>query len=335
LGRLTEPNEGLASEETTIDERQLGQAGPLVSVLGMGCARLGAFWQKRPGWMGMEAVHAALSEGITFFETADGYARGRSETLLGRGLRGHRSEVVLATKCGLLKTPSAYFNCIVAARSASPHKSTMHALQDAWHSIQAGSSYLPTYIERAVVSSLRRLRTDFLDVFMLHSPPHQVLAVPEIVQRLDHLRRSGMIRMWGVSAADDSAAQTALELDGIGCLELDVSLCTNDAQDAIVSMAFKRGIGVIARRPFTSGVFLPARGLPGGETPLPGKPREDGASTLVAACLQYPLRNPGVTTVLAGMSRPQHVVANVAALAQMHLSNGELERVRSSLCPDR
>src|SRR2546430_17608222 len=86
----------------------------MVSAIGMGCSRLGAFWQGRSHEDAKAAVAAAVHEGVTLFDTADVYGRGLSERILGVGLRRHRDEVTLVTKCGLVKTPMAVLR--VAAR---------------------------------------------------------------------------------------------------------------------------------------------------------------------------------------------------------------------------
>ncbi len=137
-----------------------------VSAIAMGCGRLGAFWQGRSPAAGLDAVAAAREAGIDLFDTADCYARGLSERVLGRALRGQRDAVVICTKVGLLKTPAAR----VAARRAGG-------------CARAARCFEASYVAWAAERSLRRLRTGHIDVLLLHSPSAQEARARRVVAR--------------------------------------------------------------------------------------------------------------------------------------------------------
>ena len=99
--------------------RPLGQSGLMVSALGMGCGRLGSIRHDPVGKASSAAVAAALDSGITFFDTADSYAGGRSERILGQAVARRRDRVVIASKCGILKTPVALIRAIESTRRSA------------------------------------------------------------------------------------------------------------------------------------------------------------------------------------------------------------------------
>jgi aryl-alcohol dehydrogenase-like predicted oxidoreductase len=289
-----------------IDRRPLGRTGLVVSTLGMGCARLGAIWQGRSESQTRKAVSLALGAGINFFDTADVYGRGRSERILGSALRGVRDEIVIATKCGLVRTPSTLLNASLDARSVSSVRRLLKTRR----------RYAPGYIARAALSSLRRLRTDRIDLFLLHSPPRDVLLDEGVVDAMARLRQDGTIRFWGISARNDDEALIALDMPGIDCLEVELNVCHRQPSTNLIPEAASRGVAVIARQPFASGRLVSGP-LPAGLT----------IETVVAGCLQFAAGVPGVATVIAGMSQPKHVDRNVAAM-NLPITEAPLQEIR-------
>ena len=241
----------------------------------MGCSRLGAFWQGRSPAAGRDAVAAAREVGIDFFDTADCYARGLSERVLGRALRHERDAVLICTKAGLVKTPAAQ---LAARRAGAPAKATQ--------------CFETRYIRWAAERSLRRLHTDRIDILLLHSPSADELERGAAWPALDQLRDSGAVVRFGVSCENAASARVALGLPGVTCLELPWSPERRDVYDAVVTEARRRGIAILANRPLGDGEVT-------GEA--------------VAQRLQAALAVDGVSVVLVGMSRRDHVMRNVAA----------------------
>jgi aryl-alcohol dehydrogenase-like predicted oxidoreductase len=163
-----------------MNSRALGKTGIEVSELGVGAWQLGEPSWNGPGEQGsMRIVDEALVLGCTFFDTAPTYGGGRSEELLGQALEGRRDRVVLCTKFGYWPDRHADFS--------------------------------PERIEESVEGSLRRLRTDHLDVLLIHSPPDPGVldaSAPHYV-RLERLKSEGVVRAYGVSLTEDSGAELA------------------------------------------------------------------------------------------------------------------------------
>src|SRR5690625_6027886 len=149
--------------------RQLGASGLTVSTVGLGCNALGATVADRdvPG-----LVNAALEAGITFFDTADTYSRGRSEQLLGRALGAHRDDVVIATKFGMDT--------------------------DGLNGPDWGVRGSRRYIRKAVEGSMRRLGTDYIDLYQMHGPDLRT-PIEETLAALAELVGEGKVRYLGCS----------------------------------------------------------------------------------------------------------------------------------------
>jgi aryl-alcohol dehydrogenase-like predicted oxidoreductase len=293
--------------------RAFGQTGLTVSILGMGCGRLGSAVSHDARRDAEATVERALALGITFFDTADVYGRGRAETILGRVLRRSRTDVVIATKCGLLRTPATMLN----AFRSSPAGTAVGLLKER----RGHREYSPAYVERAVEASLRRLGLDYIEVVLLHSPPRSVLRDATFMEAFWRLKAAGKIGACGVSVrgGTDGVGDTlaAIEISGLDCLELELNVCATDAIGKALPAASERGLAVIARQPFGSGALLRHE-----SGKLPGT---------VAACMQFALGAPGVSVVVAGMTRPEHVSANIVA-AGAPVPEHALDELRAALC---
>jgi aryl-alcohol dehydrogenase-like predicted oxidoreductase len=195
--------------------------------------------------------------------------------VLGRALGDDRDAVILCTKVGLLKTPAAR---IAARRAGAP----------------AGSErcYEAGYVRGAAERSLRRLRTDRLDILLLHSPTVTDLESRAAWPALEGLRERGAVTRFGVSCEDAASARVAVGLPGVECIELPWNADHPEALDAIRDEARRRGIVILANRVLGNAVG-------------------DAAT----AALRGALAADGLDIVLVGMSRPDHVTRNVAAAA--------------------
>ena len=212
-----------------MDYRRLGHSGLWVSAVGIGCNNFGAKCDEAAT---RAVVHACLDAGITLFDTADMYGnRGGSETLLGRILGPHRKDIVLASKFGLPMGEGPYLN------GAGRH-----------------------YIVRAVEDSLRRLRTDHLDLYQVHRPD-PATPIEETLRALDDLVRDGKVRYVGCSnfagwqlAEAEWAARAGGTVRFISA-QNEYSLVDRRIEGDLVPAANAYGVGILPYFPLANGLL--------------------------------------------------------------------------------
>ena len=296
--------------------RRLGDSGLVVSVVGIGCNSFGA--KVDPD--GTRAVvDAALDAGITFFDTADIYGEppGRSEELLGAALRGRRDDVVIATKFGM----------DMAGANGPDH----------------GARGARRYIARAVEASLRRLGTDYIDLYQMHEPDNGT-PIEETLNALDDLVRVGKVRYLGNSnfagwqIADASWVARTGGVTPFVSAQNQYSLLRREVETEVVPACERFGLGLLPYFPLASGLLTGKykRGeAPPAGSRLAGGPRY--AARLAAApwdtieavetyaaqrgltMLQVAIgglaAQPAITSVIAGATSPEQVRANAAAVS--------------------
>lgn len=313
-------------EEAIVERRSLGTTGLSVSALGMGCGRIGS--DPRPGALrsSMDAISLALASGINLFDTADVYGRGLSERLIGRAIKHRSDDIVIVTKCGMLKTPAALLRVATRGLSNATDPSGLRRLRSQFEDRR---SYEPGYVSSAASASLRRLGRDHIDLFLLHSPPVEVLERGDVIAALETLKSSGKIRSWGISIRSVEDASVALKLSGISAIEIPLNICQTDAITGALPEAKARGIGVIARQPFGSGSVHDAwRRLNASADHTQGLSEQQ----VFDACLQFVIRTAGVSTAIAGMTKPEHVAANVDSLQTGGVTREGIAMARAALC---
>lgn len=291
--------------------RSLGDSGLTVSVVGLGCNNFG----RRLDLAGTRAVvDAAIEAGITLFDTADIYGgAGASEKLLGEVLEGRRDQVVLATKFG------------------APHS-------DMGYGPAEGAKAGRRYIRRAVEESLRRLRTDYIDLYQLHYPD-QHTPITETLAALDDLVHEGKVRYIGHSNFSGwrigEAAHVARELGVTSFVSAQNhwSLLERGAEIEVVPAARHYGLGVLPYFPLANGL-LTGKIRRGQDIPsdsrLAGNPgwvteerldrvealipwAEKNGRSLLDVAIGALAAQPGCASVIAGATRPDQVAANAAA----------------------
>jgi len=192
--------------------RSISGIGVRASVIGMGCANLASLSNPIPRERALATLHAALDNGINFFDTADSYGQGRSEQLIGEALKGHRQDAIIQTKVG---------HCFgIAGKSASllkeVVKTTARYIPGMGKAIlrlrnaTLTQNFTSDYIRASVEASLVRLHTDYIDILMLHSPPSPLPMQDEVQKVLESLRTEGKILRYGVSTEGINLDQAPL-----------------------------------------------------------------------------------------------------------------------------
>lgn len=216
--------------------RRLGRSGITVSAMGMGCWAIGglAYRGTTPvGWgmvdddESMRAIWRALELGVTFFDTADVYGAGHSEKILSKALAGRRSQAVIATKF------SNTFN--EGSRQL------------------VGSDASPAYIRQACEASLRRLNTDFIDLYQFHNGGYPVEQAGEVLETLEELVQAGKIRCYGWST--DDPARGRFFAAGANCAAVQNQMNVLDDAPEMVALCEELDLASINRGPLAMGLL--------------------------------------------------------------------------------
>jgi len=304
----------------------LGNSGLLVSVVGLGCNNFGGRLDEAST---RAVVDAAIESGVTLFDTADMYGeRGGSESYLGEALAGRRDQVVLATKFG-------------------------HQAADMGYGPAAGAKGGRGYIRRAVEESLRRLRTDYIDLYQLHTPDPST-PIAETLAALSELVAEGKVRYIGhsnLSGWQIADAEYRAQLAGHSkfiSAQNEYSLIVRDVESEVLPAVRQYGLGFLPFFPLFQGVFT-------GKYSRSGERATDGRLTVLRpellgrvswdamdqyqafcdergismldATLGWFLAQSPVSSVIAGATKPEQVAQNAAAATAWRPSDDEVRAI--------
>ena len=208
--------------------RKLGRDGLTVSALGLGCMGMSEFYGARDENESIAAIHRALELGITVLDTADIYGPFTNEELVGRAIRGKRNQVVLATKFGIVRDP------------ANP--------------LARGINGRPEYVRNCCEASLKRLGTDYIDLYYQHRVDRNT-PIEETVGAMAELGKAGKIRHIGLSEAGAQTLRRASKVHPIAALQTEYSLWSRDPEDGILATCRELGIGFVAYSPLGRGLL--------------------------------------------------------------------------------
>jgi aryl-alcohol dehydrogenase-like predicted oxidoreductase len=275
-----------------IPKRPLGNTGLNVSILGYGGAPIGFADSTRQADFDT-LVNRAVDLGINFFDTAPNYRLG--ERLLGAALVKRRRDVVLATKCGRIQVPNNN--------------------KEGWAD---GEDWSEQGVLKTVDDSLRDLKTDYLDLVQLHSPPRWVLDDGAALMGLQRAQEIGKIRHIGLSG-DGPDALYAVELGAFATLQISYSMLEQEPGD-IIREAARKGMGVIAKQPMANGIADVQERPPYHDWLIKWQVAQQIDWTALGApgsrmelALRWVLANPNVGTAIVGTTRLEHLESNAVA----------------------
>jgi aryl-alcohol dehydrogenase-like predicted oxidoreductase len=274
-----------------ITQVRLGTGGPLVGVQGLGCMGMSEFYGETDLAAARDTLEAALGVGVTFFDTADVYGRGANEEFLAPFVGAHRDEITLATKYSIL-------------RSDDPH--------------YRGISNDPAYIRQAVEASLRRLKTDVIDVYYMHRRD-PLVPLAESVGAMGELVERGLVKHLGLSEVTGAELREAHAVHPIAALQSEWSLFSRDVERSAVGAAAELGVAFVPYSPlgrgFLTGAFVDAgKDLPADDF-RKHQPRFTGDNARTNAALLEPVHK---IATAHGATAGQVALAWVQQQAQVH-----------------
>ena len=205
--------------------RNFGRTGWQVSEISFGAWALGADWGHVSDEDALDALHAALDEGVNFIDTADVYGDGRSERLIAQMLKQRSEQVYVATKAG---------------RRLNPHLASGYNREN-----------LTAFVER----SLTNLDVDALDLVLLHCPPAEVYYMPQTFGVLDDLVQAGKIKYYGVSVEKVEEAIKAMEFPNVQSVQIIFNIFRQRPAKLFFELAKQNQVGILARVPLASGML--------------------------------------------------------------------------------
>jgi aryl-alcohol dehydrogenase-like predicted oxidoreductase len=310
-----------------MNSRTLGKTGYTVSEIGLGCWQLGGDFGPVSDQTASEILRTARSLDVNFWDTADVYGGGQSEERI--GAFKDKNDVLVATKLG-----------------RGPQFDGM-------------TRYTKQKVKASLAGSLERLGVEVLDLAQLHCIPINVLRDGEIFTWMDDMRDAGMVRHWGASVETVEEGMLALRSDTCTAIQTIFNLFRQDAVDSLLPAAAKANVGVIARLPLASGLLSGKMSKTTtftagdhrsynrdgdafyvGET-FSGLPFDKGVAfadeikhwlptgmTLANVALRWILDQPAVSTIIAGVTRPDQLKANAAVSRMDPLEPALVEKLK-------
>jgi aryl-alcohol dehydrogenase-like predicted oxidoreductase len=284
-----------------METRQLGKTDMRVSVLGFGGAEIG--YGKAAAQTVADLLHSALDAGLNVIDTAECYLQ--SEELIGQAVAGRRKDFYLFSKCGHPDTPGV-------------------------------EDWRPASLLASIERSLKRLRTDHLDLIQLHSCSEAELRKGDVIRALEDARQKGYTRYIGYSG-DGAAARYAIECGRFDTLQTSVSIADQEALELTLPLAQQRQMGVIAKRPIANATWRYTQ-KPDNSYYQPYWERlrkldydflRGDAKDAVSIALRFTVSAPGVHTAIVGTKNPRRWRENAELLAAGPLPQETIDKIRA------
>jgi aryl-alcohol dehydrogenase-like predicted oxidoreductase len=284
-----------------METRQLGKTDMRVSVLGFGGAEIG--FEEAAAQTVAELLHSALDAGLNVIDTAECYLQ--SEELIGQAVSRRRKDFYLFTKCGHPDKPGV-------------------------------EDWRPASLLASIERSLKRLRTDHVDLIQLHSCSEAELRKGDVIRALEDARQKGYTRYLGYSG-DGGAARYAIECGRFNTLQTSVSIADQEAWELTLPLAQQRQMGVIAKRPIANAAWrYPTKPDNSYYQPYWERLRKldydflhGDAQQAVSIALRFTLSAPSVHTAIVGTKNPRRWRENADLLAAGPLPPEQIDKIRA------
>ena len=307
--------------------RQLGINGPLVSAIGLGCMGMSGAYGQSDEKTSIATIERALELGHNLLDTADYYLMGHNEELISQAIKGKRDKAFLSVKTGQLVAPGP--NGVRMTGPVNGH---------------------PDYIRNAVLYSLRRLKTDYIDLYTLARVDPNV-PIEDTVGALADLVQKGVVRYIGLSEAAAGTIRRAAAVHTITALQIEYSLWSRDIEAEVLPTIRELGIGLVAYSPlsrgFLSGEIRTPEDLQGSRALMPRFQGENFQQNLTLVekirilaaekgctpsqlALAWVLAQGKEIVAIPGTKRIKHLEENIAA-ENVHLSEEDLQRIDADI----
>ncbi|MCY7348027.1 MAG: aldo/keto reductase [Pyrinomonadaceae bacterium] len=285
-----------------MEKRKFGKTGMEFSVLGFGGAEIGYNVNQTQAEVD-ELLNSALDAGLNVIDTAAAYKV--SEELIGKAISNRRKDFYLLTKCGALDAFTRF-------------------------------DWTKKGILETIETSLKNLKTDYLDLAQLHSCSAEILRQGDCIEGLQRAVEKGYTRFIGYSG-DNEDAKTAIEMDVFDALQTSVSVADQTPITGNIPLAKEKGLGIIAKRPIANAVWRhkekPSESYHHEYWDRIQKLRFDftgkGLEEATATALRFTLSIDGVNTMIVGTTKPQRWQENAKYVAEGNLSSDEFEAIRN------
>ena len=285
---------------------QLGKSDLKVSRIGFGCMSLHPEQKDF-----FNSINLALERGINYFDTADLYDKGGNEEMLGKAFKGRRDKVIIGSKAG-----------------------------NQWRADGTGWDWNPRkeYILKCAEGSLKRLQTDYIDLFMLHGGTLQD-NIMESIEAFEILLQQGKIRYYGLSSIRPDVIRVHLKYGKLVSVMTQYSLLDRRPEESTLDLIHKNNVGVLVRGSVASGLLVdkPSRPyLDHSEEEVAGavqavKQVSSGKRSPAQTAIQYVLHHPAVTSVVVGMHTRKQIDEAVNALTDHPINNDEVEYLKNKI----
>jgi aryl-alcohol dehydrogenase-like predicted oxidoreductase len=291
-----------------LKKRKLGNSDLWVTELGLGCMSIGTEEKKA-----REIIETALDEGINYFDSADLYDFGENEKIVGAALKDVREKVIIATKVG-----------------------------NRWNPDKTGWSWDPSksHIKEAVKQSLKRLGTDYIDLYQLHGGTIED-NIDETIEAFEELKSEGYIRYYGISSIRPNVIREYVKKSDIVSVMMQYSILDRRPEEEALPLLHENGISVVTRGPLAKGLLsdkmlekVSQKGYQDYSEKelldvlplLRDKLASDRSFTEIA--LQYNLAHPAVASVIAGATSPKQVRINAQSIRNQPLTQQEVTFIK-------
>jgi aryl-alcohol dehydrogenase-like predicted oxidoreductase len=291
-----------------LKKRRLGNSDLFVTELGLGCMSIGT--EEKTA---RKIIEASLEEGINYFDTADLYDLGENEKIVGTALKEVRENVIIATKVG-----------------------------NRWSQDKKGWSWDPSklYIKEEVKQSLKRLGTDYIDLYQLHGGTIND-PIEETIEAFEELKAEGYIRYYGISSIRPNVIKEYVKKSSIVSVMMQYSILDRRPEEEALPLLQEHGVSVVTRGPLAKGLLsdkmqekVSEKGYQDysmyelNEVLFLLKEKLAPSRPFTEVALQYNLASPAVASVVAGASSPEQIRSNAKAVRSQPLTAAEVSIIK-------